>query len=54
MLPYTVVVDGDKPYNGTPKLLRSPMLKSLLMERFRPPVQAIPNAKLLALGDVPF
>lgn len=54
VLPYTVVVDGDKPYNGTPKLLRSPMLKSLLMERFLPSVQAIPNAKLLALGDVPF
>ena len=53
VLPYPVFVDG-KPYNGTPSLLRSPFLRSMLLEHFLPMVQRIPDARLLAVGDVSF
>lgn len=53
VLPYPVFVDR-KPYSGSPSLLRSPLLRSLALERFLPSAQAIPNARLLAVGEVPF
>jgi len=52
VLPYPVFVDGNKRYNGSPPLLRSPMLRSMVLKQFVPIVQALPSAKLLAVGDV--
>lgn len=54
VLPYPVFVDGRKPYKGTPALLRSPMLRTLMVERFLPVAQALPDAHILAVGDVPW
>lgn len=53
VLPYPVFVDG-KPYNGSPSLLRSALLRSLTLEHFVPAARAIPSAQLLAVGDVPY
>lgn len=53
VLTYPVFVDG-KPYNGSPSIQRSPMLKALVTEHFLPIVESIPNAPLLAVGEVPF
>lgn len=53
VLPYPVFADG-KPYAGKQSLLRSPLLRSMTMEHFVPMAQAIPEARLLAVGDVPF
>lgn len=46
-------VDGKR-YNGTPKLLGSPLLKSMVLAHFVPMAQALPEAKIVALGDVPW
>jgi hypothetical protein len=54
VLPYPVFVDGNTPYKGSPKLQRSPLLRSLVLEHFLPSIQANPQARLLAVGDVPF
>jgi hypothetical protein len=53
VLPYPVFVNGKR-YNGAPTLLRSPMLSSMVLGQFVPVVQALPDAKLLAVGDVPW
>ncbi len=53
VLPYPVFVDG-KPYNGAPSLLRSPMLRTTVLEEFVPLLRALPEAKVLAVGDVPW
>ncbi len=54
VLPYPVFVDGRTRYNGSPKLQRSPLLRSLVLEQFLPSILANPQAHLLAVGDVPF
>ena len=53
VLPYPVYRDLKR-YNGTPPIRRSPLLRSMVMERFVPMLRAIPDAKLIAVGDVPF
>ena len=53
VLPYPVFVDGNTPYKGSPKLQRSPLLRSLVIEHFLPSIQANPQAHLLPVGDVP-
>ena len=53
VLPYPVFA-GSKPYSGSPSLVRSPLLRSFVLEHFLPTALTIPNARLLAVGEVAF
>lgn len=51
LLRYPVFVDG-KPYNGKPGMLRTPVLKKMLMTHFVDELKAVPNALVLPLGSL--
>lgn len=54
VIQYPTFVDGKKNYNGSPDLRRSPLLGGLVKDYFVPMVAALPQARILALGDVPW
>lgn len=54
VIQYPTFVDGKKNYNGTPDLRRSVLLGGLVKEYFVPMVASLPQARILALGDVPW
>ena len=54
VIQYPTFVDGKTNYNGSPDLRRSPLLGGLVKEYFVPMVNSLPQAQILALGDVPW
>jgi hypothetical protein len=52
VLPFPVFVDGEN-YNGTPDIVKTPVLRSLMTEHFVPVVKALPAAVFVPLGPVP-
>lgn len=46
------VAKAGKPYNGTPDMLRQPMLRRFVMEHFAAEVVKIPDAVFIGLGPV--
>jgi hypothetical protein len=54
VIQYPTFVDSKKNYNGTPNLRRSPLLRSLVKDYFVPMAASLPEARILALGDVPW
>lgn len=51
-LPFPVFFSGEN-YNGTPDIVSTPLLRSLLLEHFAPLAQSLPEAVFLPLGPVP-
>lgn len=52
VLPFPVFVNGEN-YKGAPDIVRTPLLRDMLVEHFLPLVNALPDTVLLPLGPVP-
>ena len=52
VLQFPVFVNGEN-YNGTPDIIRTPMLRQFLLTHFLPVLNELPDAALIPLGPVP-
>jgi hypothetical protein len=52
VLQYPVFLDNDN-YNGAPDIVRTPLLRQLMLAHFLPMLVALPDAVLVPLGPVP-
>ena len=52
VLPFPVFLNGDN-YNGAPDLVRTPLLRQLMLDHFLPTLSELPDAVLIPLGPVP-
>lgn len=52
VLPFPVFVDGDN-YNGSPDIVRTPLLQRMLLEHFVPMARQVADAVFVPLGPVP-
>lgn len=52
ILPFPVFLNGAN-YNGVPDLIRTPLLRELMLAHFLPMVRGLPDAALIPLGPVP-
>lgn len=52
VLPFPVFVDSEN-YNGTPDIVKTPVLRNLMTEHFVPVVKALTSTVFIPLGPVP-
>jgi hypothetical protein len=52
VLQYPVFLDHEN-YNGAPHIVRTPLLRQLMLAYFLPMLAAVPDAVLVPLGSVP-
>ena len=52
VLPFPVFMGGEN-YNGSPDVVGTPLLQSLMLEHFVPVLRALPTAVFFPLGPVP-